>query len=126
MEGAEGGTGLGKLEGRTVNVSEKGLNKVENHLTQFGNDPANAAMVERLRAAQSAGQPVTGADAVFYTHELSEATAMARGATYDAAHQAALSKYGVSPFSVYHPEVITTLGTEAFSPAWFKFWGIKP
>ena len=48
----------------------------------------------------------TGADANFYLHEAAEATMMGRGLGYDAAHAAALNKYGVSPFSLYHPDVI--------------------
>ena len=47
-------------------------------------------MLDRLQVAMDAGTPVTGADAVFYTHEASEATMMARGMTYDEAHAAAL------------------------------------
>ena len=66
--------GLGKLEGCAVNVSDKGLNIVENHLSQFGDDAANSAMIARLKASQAAGQSVARAEAVFYTHELSEAT----------------------------------------------------
>lgn len=124
LDGASGGSGLGKLEGRTVNISDAGLNIVENHLGQFGDVPENTAMLDRLRNAQAAGQPVSGADAVFYTHEISEATMMGKGVPYGTAHQAALDKYGVSPFSVYHPDVISSM-PEAFSSAWFKFWGLS-
>jgi hypothetical protein len=57
-------------------------------------------------------------------HELSEATMMRRGMPYNAAHEAALGKYGVSPYSVYHPDVISAL-PEFFNPSWFDFWGLK-
>lgn len=36
-----------------------------------------------------------------------------------------LTKYGVSPFSVYHPEVVTLL-PGSFNQNWTNFWGIKP
>ncbi|ATQ71016.1 MULTISPECIES: hypothetical protein [Methylosinus] len=72
----------------------------------------------------ASGQRVTGADAIFYTHEAAEATMMGRGLSYDAAHAASLEKYGVSPFSVYHPDVIRSM-PEHFNSNWYKFWGIK-
>jgi hypothetical protein len=81
-------------------------------------------MLQRLRSAMEAGRTVTGADAVFYTHEAAEATMMGRGMAYDVAHAAALSKYQVSPFSVYHPEVIQTL-PEQFNPNWRAFWRLN-
>jgi hypothetical protein len=60
-------------------------------------------------------------------HEISESTIM-RGiyteASYEIAHQAALNKYGVSPFSVYALEVIQQM-RESFNRGWFKFWGIE-
>jgi hypothetical protein len=96
---------------------------VENHLAQFGSVPQNTAMVSRLRNALASGSPVTGADASFYLHELSEATMMGRGMSYEAAHGAALAKYGVSPFSVYAPEVVTANPT-AFNGNWYDFWSL--
>jgi len=78
-------------------------------------------MVDRLRVALRTETPITGADASFYFHEVSEATMMGRGAAYEVAHPAALSKYGVSPFSVYHPDVIRAL-PESFGPNWAAFW----
>lgn len=74
---------------------------------------------------------ISGADAIFYTHELYEATLMKRllqaGKTieeaYDVAHAAALLRYGVSPFSVYHPKIISAF-SEWFGPAWSNFWGL--
>jgi hypothetical protein len=70
-------------------------------------------------------QRVGGADAVFYLHEVSEATMIARGLSYDAAHAAALTKYGVSPFSVYAREVVAASPHFSTSPGWVKFWGLK-
>ncbi len=73
----------------------------------------------------ASGQRVTGADAIFYTHEAAEATKMARGLSYEPAHAAALQKYGVSPYSVYHPDVIRAM-PEQFNSNWYNFWGITP
>jgi filamentous hemagglutinin len=128
LEGAvEGGSGLGRLASLEVNVSQKGLNLIENHLNQFGEVPENIMMINRLKAAMEAGQKVSGADASFYMHEAAEATMMGQGMGYEAAHAASLAKYGVSQFSVYHPEVIQSVNAlnSSFNSAWFKFWGIE-
>jgi RHS repeat-associated protein len=132
-EGASGGGGLGRLAGAEIRVSERGMQIVERHLTKFGSHPENTAMINRLRSALAEGRTISGADASFYMHEVNEATRMARltagGArtfeeAYDIAHAAALQKYGVSPFSVYHPEVIAIM-PERFNQNWFLFWGIQ-
>jgi hypothetical protein len=122
FQAAEGGLGI--FAERSVVVTQKGLDLVRSHLAQFGDVPTNTAMLARLEAAMKSGQRITGADAIFYTHEAAEATMMARGLLYDAAHAAALAKYRVSPFSVYHPEVITSM-PEYFNSRWYMFWGIK-
>jgi hypothetical protein len=41
---------------------------------------------------------------------------MGRGLLYNAAHDASLLKYGVSPYSVYAPEVILA------NPSFFRFF----
>jgi hypothetical protein len=124
LEGTAGGAGLGRVGGMSLRVSEKGLGIVEGHLARFGPVPENAAMVARLRGALESGTRISGADASFYLHEVSEATMMGRGLSYEAAHAGALGKYGVSPFSVYHPNVIIA-NPGAFNSNWFNFWGIK-
>ena len=43
---------------------------------------------------------------------------------YDIAHNAALNKYEVSQFSVYHHEVIAKNSSE-FSIAWKRFWKVN-
>ena len=121
--GAEGGEGLGKLAGRQIRVSEKGLDLVSQHLAQFGEIPENGMMMGRLRSAFAEGRTIAGADASFYIHEANEATLMNHGMAYEEAHQAALTKYGVSPFSVYAPEVIQAL-PDTFNANWRRFWGI--
>ncbi|XXX76293.1 RHS repeat-associated core domain-containing protein [Sorangium sp. So ce134] len=122
--GAQGGAGLGKLAERSIQVPERGLAIVEKHLARFGHVPENVAMVNRLRSALASGQRIVGADASFYLHEVSEATMMGRGVAYDAAHASALAKYGVSPFSVCHPDVILS-NPGSFNSNWFKFWGLN-
>jgi RHS repeat-associated protein len=123
-EGSGGGEGFGKLADKPIRVSEKGLSLVESHLEQFGPVPQNQVMVSRLREALKSGSKVTGADASFYMHEASEATMMRRGLSYEQAHPAALQKYEVSPFSVYHPEAIQA-NPEAFNSSWRRFWETK-
>jgi hypothetical protein len=121
--------GLGKLAGKEFKISQKGLNIVEQHLAKFGATPENSAMVARLRQALNEGRPITGADASFYLHEVAEATSMKQTMNkavsfedaYDTAHDAVLKKYGVSNFSVYHPEVIKAL-PDVFNPLWGEFW----
>ena len=81
-------------------------------------------MIERLRAAQQEGRTISGADASFYMHELTEATLMEGGMDYEAAHDAALAKYGVDPRSVYHPDVIRQF-PDRLNDSWFRFWGIE-
>jgi len=49
---------------------------------------------------------------------------MRGGIPYDAAHVAVLQKYGVWPFSLYHPDVIRAL-PEEFGTAWKTYWGIQ-
>lgn len=124
LEGAAGGTGLGRVAGMSVRVSEKGLGIVERHLANFDAFAPNDAMVARLRGALNSGARISGADASFYFHEVSEATMMGRGLSYQAAHVGALGKYGVSPYSVYHPDVIVA-NPGWFNSNWFDFWGIK-
>jgi hypothetical protein len=105
-----------------IRITEEGLDIATRHLAQFGEHAPNQAMLDRLGSA--VGSRVTGADANFYLHEISEATMMGRGMSYEAAHAAAIEKYGVSPFSLYHPEVIQRFPAE-FNNAWRAFWGIQ-
>ncbi len=104
-----------------VTVTEEGLATVTQHLAQFGEYGPNEAMLERLGAAVDS--TVSGADANFYTHELLEAENMASGLSYEEAHAAALEEAGVSPYSVYHPDVIEQF-PELFNDAWRAYWGL--
>jgi RHS repeat-associated protein len=109
--------------GGDIWVSQKGLSILEAHLSGEFASPENDAMIARLRAALEAGVPISGADANFYLHEVSEATFMAQGLDYDTAHAAALTKYGVSPYSLYHPDVIQQL-SQRFNDNWRRYWGL--
>lgn len=124
-DGAKGGQGLGRIAGKEIKVTQKGLDILETHLKQFEAYGPNDAMISRLRSALAEGRTVSGADASFYLHEVSEATMMGRGMTYDAAHQAALTKFGVSPYSVYAPAVIQAFPGE-FNANWSSFWTGTP
>jgi len=53
---------------------------------------------------------------------LAEAELMAGGMSYEAAHEAALARFGVSRFSVYPEEVLTALPEGTFNENWFAFW----
>jgi hypothetical protein len=123
LEGAAGGEGLGTLEGVSMEVTQDGLAQVEGHLAQFGEYGPNEAMLERLGTALSEGQPISGADAAFYTHELTESSLMQQGMSYEAAHAAALEQYGISPYAVYAREVVAQF-PELFNDAWRAFWGL--
>ena len=116
-----GGTGLGILTGKEIAVSKKGIQLVETHLAQFGSNAPNTAMIIRLKAALQQGKKIEGADASFYLHEAFESTRMAKGIPYEIAHQAALLKYAVSPFSIYHIDVILAFKS-FFNKNWITFW----
>ncbi|WP_252251031.1 hypothetical protein [Clostridium sp. ZBS13] len=122
------GSGLGKLANKELNVSEKGLNIVKNHINQFETYQPNVDMINRLENAMKNSEKITRADASFYMHELAESHMMKDltktmdfESAYDIAHSSALSKYEVSQFSVYHPEVIANNSSQ-FSLAWKRFW----
>jgi RHS repeat-associated protein len=122
-------SGFGKLTGVQIQVTPEGLSMVETHLGNefFDQVPENNAMIGRLRMSMENNEPVTGADASFYMHEVTEYNLMKDSPytieSYQAAHEAALAQYGVSRFSVYHPDVISTY-PENFGSAWKAFWGI--
>ena len=119
------GEGFGKLANKEITVTQKGLDKVKTHISNNGFDaPENSAMINRIEAALKNGEKITGADASYYMHELKESTLMSKGLLYEEAHVAALETYQVSPFSVYHPEVIQ-LNPSAWGKSWFNFWEIK-
>lgn len=121
-----GQDGFGKVSGKELTVTEKGLNQFEEYLQQQGfmDDYENIEMVKRLENALKNGEKITGADAVYYLHELKEASLVNSGILQPVAHDMAIEFYGVSPYSVYHPDVIQ-MEPGWWNNAWFEFWGIE-
>ncbi len=121
-----GGEGARRTVERGGPVTSEGLATIESHLGRLGalEDPANTAMLERLKAGQTSIQ-----DLNFYEHELMEAAQMI-GSDYGydaarAAHLETLQWQGI-PFEpgyeslLYHPDVISQF-SENFNPeAWPK------
>ncbi len=119
---------LGNLAIQADFVEVEKFRLVEQHLAQFeefpGEFPQNQAMLNRLKSALTQECEISGADLSFYYHELKEAELMASGLSYYEAHTAALQFYGVSPFSLYHPNVIKDF-PDQFNKNWFDAWGIE-
>jgi filamentous hemagglutinin len=81
-------------------------------------------MLQRLNTALGKGEKLTGADANFYIHELTEAGLMEGGIGAEAAHNAAIKLNGFSPYSLYDPEVIQA-NPNVFNDNWLDYWGVK-
>jgi hypothetical protein len=115
---------FGRLEGQKFLVKKENLEMIKEHITSnFYYYKPNEMMIKRLEQALNNHQEISGADASFYFHELREAELMQQGLTYSEAHQQALKDYEVSPFSVYHPDVIRAYPDE-FNKKWERAWGI--
>jgi len=115
---------LGKLQGKEFPVKTEELELIQQHIsTNFPKYQPNELMIQRLKDALENNQLISGADASFYFHELKEAELMQQGSSYSEAHLQALKYYEVSPFSVYHPDVIQSCSDE-FNNNWKKAWGI--
>jgi RHS repeat-associated protein len=63
---------LRELSATNVRITPTGVDVVERHLARFGDDPANTAMLQRLRDIGSGRTAPTAEDLNFYTHELRE------------------------------------------------------
>lgn len=115
---------FGKLEGQEFKVEPEKIEMIKQHITtNFYDYLPNDLMIQRLEQALYNQQKISGADASFYFHELREAELMQQGLSYNEAHQQALKDYDVSPFSVYHPDVIKACPDE-FNKNWKIAWGI--
>jgi hypothetical protein len=112
------------LTTRTTQVTAAGIARIEAHLGRLGTvgDPANAAMIARLKAGETAAQDIN-----FYLHEMREAEIMGERGGYGvyelerAAHLETLEWQGISyeagyEAQLYHPEVIRQF-PELFNPA---------
>ncbi|WP_199314440.1 hypothetical protein [Planktothrix sp. FACHB-1365] len=115
---------FGKLEGQEFIVEQEKLEMIKQHLADnFPDFHPNQMMIKRLELALNDHKKISGADASFYFHELREAELMEQGLIYKEAHKQALKDYEVSPFSVYHPDVIRACPDE-FNKNWERAWGI--
>ncbi len=61
-----------QLSSKSVRMTSRGVDVVEQHVRRFGPDRANAVMIERLRAIADERIESTPVDRGFYTHELRE------------------------------------------------------
>lgn len=110
-----------------LQIRTNGIDRVEQHLSRFGDDPQNQAQIQRLRDIAAGRLEPTEADLNFYAHELRESVHYRRlgyedqmtgevwqptdsDQAYDLwnnAHTAALEDYGLreGPGVLYHPSV---------------------
>ena len=114
------------IKGRSNSVkpTQEGLDTIKEHLSGDMQADFNDAMIDRIENTLKKGGKLEGPDAEFYRHELEESRLMQQGLDYDTAHNAALDKYGVTEFDLYHPDVIKEM-PEWFGLAWFEYWGIS-
>jgi hypothetical protein len=63
-----------QLSPERVQITSRGIDVVERHVRRCGSDPANALMIERLRAIADERLEPTPVDRGCYTHELREST----------------------------------------------------
>ncbi|WP_197992832.1 MULTISPECIES: hypothetical protein [Nostocaceae] len=114
---------LGNLTDQEYDVELEKLEIIRKHVSKFDYFLPNQKMIERLQNAFNSSHKISGADASFYFHELKEAALMEEGYDWYTAHPMAIKYYGVSPYSLYHPEVIKAYPDD-FNRNWRKAWGI--
>ncbi|WP_292795023.1 hypothetical protein [Nostoc sp. NMS7] len=115
---------LGTLTDKEYDVERENLEIIKKHISKFNDFLPNQKMIERLQQALDSGQKISGADASFYFHELKEAELMEQGYDWYTSYPMAVAHYGVSPYSLYHPEVIRAY-PEEFNRNWMKAWRIE-
>jgi len=115
---------FGKLAGKEFVIEKEKLDIIKKHMADnFYPYEPNDMMIDRLQKCLDKNKKISGADAIFYFHELREAELMQKGYLYEDAHNQALQDYKVSAFSVYHPDVIAACRDD-FNQKWRDFWGI--
>jgi hypothetical protein len=106
-----------------VTIDHGGTDTVEQHVSRFGSDSFNEAMISRLRAIADGKLEPTAEDLNFYTHEIDEfqrykniglETGLpddpnAQAELWNNTHTAALEDYGLADVvdgrsTLYHPE----------------------
>ena len=107
------------LSWKGVRVTERGIAALEKHLSRFGSDQLNAAMVERLKAISKGTLEATDYDLRFYTHELREYVRFRKAGyafgeypseLYYIEHEATVVDYGIqygpqTKYELYHPDL---------------------
>jgi hypothetical protein len=120
---AAAGGPIRHLTSDQIKIQSRGIDVLEQHVARFGPDPANRAMIQRLRSIAAGRIRATKADLNFYSHELREFVRYRRlgwgngqppdgdaaYALWNNAHSAALEDYGLreGPEVLYHPNVPT-------------------
>jgi uncharacterized protein RhaS with RHS repeats len=119
--------GTGSLAKNGLQVTEKGLARIEAHLSQFGDIPENTVMINRLRSSE-----LTKVDQNFYLHELKESSIMKRGIDYNSAHRATLEWQSIEykrgyEAQLYHPDAMKAAegGLSSWSDEALKGAGLK-
>ena len=119
---AAAGGPLRSLTTARIKVTDRAVDAVGRHVARFGPDPANQAMIRRLRDIAAGRLVAAESDLNFYAHELREFVRYRRlgwpngqpsdaEAAYDLwnnAHSATLEEYGLreGPEVLYHPSVL--------------------
>jgi hypothetical protein len=117
---AAAGGPVRRLTTARITITDRGIDVIERHVARFGPDPANQAMIRRLRDIVEGRLPATLADLNFYARELREFVRYRRqgfstgaGDDYDLwnnAHTAALEDYGLNELdadgnrNLFHPD----------------------
>ena len=118
---AAAGGPIRQLTTDRIRITNPGIEVVEQHVARFGPDPANRAMIRRLRDIAAGRLQASQADLNFYSHELREfvryrelgwptgqpSSVDAARDLWNNAHTATLEDYGLreGPGVLYHPSV---------------------
>ncbi|ELS31336.1 MULTISPECIES: RHS repeat-associated core domain-containing protein, partial [Pseudanabaena] len=120
------GGAIKQLTTRSVKITNKGIDRVVNHINGFDYDPGNQYMISRLKAIANGEIMPTQVDINFYTHELREGFRFQKlgyrpGVNYpplgsveqynvwNNTHTATIEDFGgigVELTDLYHPEAI--------------------
>jgi uncharacterized protein len=118
---ANAGGPIKNLSATGVKVTQRGIDKVRQHVRRFGDDGSNEYMIERLEQVAAGQIAPTQIDLNYYTHELRErmrykelghqtgqpADPYEAYVLWNNAHTATLEEYKVSgPAELYHPEAL--------------------
>jgi hypothetical protein len=121
------GGDIQNLSTNRLKIQPNGINRVEQHLARFGDDPPNKAQIQRMRDIAAGKLKPTEADLNFYAHELRESVRYRKlgyedrmtgsvwqptdadraNQVWNDAHTATLEDYSIKegPGVLYHPSV---------------------